>query len=82
MPRPSHSFRFTSAVYKLPVSCSDCNKTWIFATDFWKKVSHASDFIKIRPEKAELFYADGRTDMMKPIVAFRNVADLPPKKFF
>jgi len=31
-----------------------------------------SNFIKIRPEGAELFHADRRTDMTKPIIAFRN----------
>ena len=26
---------------------------------------------------AELFHADGRTDMMKPVVAFRDSAEAP-----
>jgi len=30
------------------------------------------NFIKIRPEGAELFHADRRTDMTKPIIAFRK----------
>jgi hypothetical protein len=34
--------------------------------------------MKIRPVGAELFLADGQTDMMQPIVAFRNFAN-PPK---
>jgi hypothetical protein len=34
--------------------------------------------MKIRPVEAELFYADGRTDMMKLIVAFFfNFANVP-----
>jgi hypothetical protein len=38
--------------------------------------------MKIRPVGAELFHADGqtegrRTDMRKPIVAFRNLANAP-----
>jgi len=33
--------------------------------------------MKIRPVGAELFHADGRTDMTKLIVALRNSADAP-----
>jgi hypothetical protein len=33
------------------------------------------DFIKIRPVGAELFHVDGRTDMTKLMVAFRNSAN-------
>jgi len=33
--------------------------------------------MKIRPLGAELFHADGQTDMAKLIVAFRNFADAP-----
>ena len=33
--------------------------------------------MKIRPVGAELFHADGRTDMTKLIVAFRNFVDAP-----
>jgi hypothetical protein len=36
--------------------------------------------MKIRPVGAELFYLDGRTDMKKLIVAFRNFANAPKKK--
>jgi len=32
---------------------------------------------KIRPLRAELFHADGRTDMTKLILAFRNFAKEP-----
>jgi hypothetical protein len=35
-----------------------------------------SNFIKIRPVEAE-FHADGRTEMTKLVVAFRNVANVP-----
>jgi hypothetical protein len=35
------------------------------------------NFLKTRPVGAELFHADGRTDMMKLIVAFRNFANAP-----
>jgi hypothetical protein len=33
--------------------------------------------MKIRPVAAELFHAEGRTDMTKLIVAFRNFANAP-----
>jgi hypothetical protein len=36
--------------------------------------------MKIRPVGAELSHADGRTDTMKLIVAFRNFADAPKKR--
>jgi hypothetical protein len=35
--------------------------------------------MKIRPVGAELFHADGLTDMTKLIVAFRNFAHAPEK---
>jgi hypothetical protein len=35
------------------------------------------NFTKIRPVGADLFYADGRTDMTKLIVVFRNFANAP-----
>jgi len=33
--------------------------------------------MKIRPVGAELFHADGQTDMMKLTVAFRNFSNAP-----
>ena len=36
-----------------------------------------SNFIKILPVGVELFHADGRADMTKSIVAFRNFANAP-----
>ena len=35
--------------------------------------------MKFRPVGAELFYADGRTDMTKLVVAFRIFANAPKK---
>ena len=35
--------------------------------------------MKIRPVGAELFHADGRTDIKTLIVAFRNFANAPKK---
>jgi len=38
-----------------------------------------SNFMKIRRVGAELFHADGRTDMTKLIIAFHNFANKPKK---
>jgi hypothetical protein len=35
------------------------------------------NFMKIRPLGAELYHADGRTDMMKLTVAFYNFTHMP-----
>jgi hypothetical protein len=37
--------------------------------------------MKIRLLGAELYNADGRTDMTKLIVVFRNFANVPPKNY-
>jgi hypothetical protein len=42
---------------------------------FFSSNTQISDLMKIRPVEAELFYADGRTDMTKLIVAFRSAAN-------
>ena len=44
---------------------------------FEKKTPEIPNFMKIRPVRAELFHADGRTDVMKLVVAFRNFANAP-----
>jgi hypothetical protein len=36
------------------------NENWIFSTDFLK--TQISNFMKIRPVRAELFHVDGKTD--------------------
>ena len=38
--------------------------------------------MKIRPAGVELFHADGRTDMRKLLVAFRNFPNAPNKALF
>ena len=43
--------------------------------DVFSKKFQTPNFIKIRPVGAELFHADGRKDMAKLIVAFRNFAN-------
>jgi hypothetical protein len=59
---------------KYPLFLPGFNETWIFSTDFGK-VLKISDFMKILQEVAELFHADGRTDMTKRMVALRNLAN-------
>jgi hypothetical protein len=49
--------------------------TLVFTQRIFEKNTHMLYFIKIRPVGAELFHADGRTDMTKLIVAFRNFAN-------
>ena len=60
---------------KYPFFLSDFTETLIFSTDFRKTKS--SNLIKIRLVRAELFHADGRTDMTKLIAAFRNFSNAP-----
>jgi hypothetical protein len=43
----------------------------------FSKNAQVSSFIKIRPVGAEVFHAEGRTDMKKLIVAFRNFGNTP-----
>ena len=45
-------------------------------TDF-RSIKEISKFIKIRLVEADLFRADGRTDMTKLIAAFRNFTKAP-----
>jgi hypothetical protein len=54
---------------------SDLNETWNFWAVF-RKINQISNFMKTRPEVAELFDADGWIDM-KLIVSFRNFASAP-----
>jgi hypothetical protein len=60
----------------LQLSLSGFNQTWIFSTDF-PKILKISNFMKIRRVGDELFHADGRTDMTKLTVAFRNFSNAP-----
>ena len=56
-----------------------CEIQWIkmhgetvkFLDKFWKN-NPIPNFTNIRPVGAQQFHAEGRTDMTKPIVAFRN----------
>jgi len=55
---------------KYPLFSTDFDETWISSTDFSKN-TQMTNFMKILPVGAELFHADGWTDMTKLIVAFR-----------
>ena len=56
-------------VFKYAVFLSDFNTTWISLIDVRKK-AQTSSFIRIRPMGAELFHAEGRTDIKKLTVIF------------
>jgi len=62
---------------KYSLFLSDFNRTWIFSKDLRKKISN---FMKIRPVEAELFHADGRTDMTMLIVSLRHFANAIHKR--
>jgi len=64
---------------KYSLRFSDFNETWIFSKVFSKN-TQISNFMNIRAVGGELFHTDGRTDMTKLTVAFRNFANLPKKK--
>ena len=48
--------------------------------DRFSKNPQISNFMKIRPVGAEFFHADGRTDMTKLLVTFRNFSNAPKKR--
>ena len=45
--------------------------------DRFSKSIQIPNFTKIRPVAAQLFHADGLTDVMKLTVAYRNFANAP-----
>ena len=65
---------------KYSLFLSDFNESIIFSIEF-RQNPQVSNFMKIRPVTTELFHADGqtdgRTDMKKVIVAFRNFTKAP-----
>jgi len=60
---------------EVPIIWSDLNETCFSRHIFEKN----SNFIYIRPAGAQLFHADGQTDMMKLTVVFRNFVNAPKK---
>jgi len=65
---------------EVPLFLSDFNETWICKT-FFPNNTEISNFMKLRPVRAELFHADGQTDITKLIVVFRNFANAPKYGF-
>ena len=72
-----NSVRYSLNVHTMYIVLSYSNETWIFSTDFQKNVQ-LSNLTEICVAGAEFYHANGRTDMMNLIVAFRNFAS-PPK---
>ena len=63
---------------RVPVILVRFTKTWNVPTDFWrKKPPQIPNFTKICAVEVELFRADGRTNITKLRVAFRNFANAP-----
>jgi hypothetical protein len=60
---------------KCPLLLSDFNENLIFYTDFRKILEY--EISKNPPLGAELFHADGRTDMAKLTIALRNFWNAP-----
>jgi len=58
-------------IISYPLLLSDFNETRIFSTDF-REILKYQISRKIPSVGAEFFLADGRMDMTKQIVAFRN----------
>jgi hypothetical protein len=65
---------------KYQLFMADFNETWISFNRFSKKAQIPSS-IKIRPVGAELFNAEGQTDMTNIIVAFRSLANAPKNRY-
>ena len=61
---------------KYSLFLSDFYEISIFSTDLSKNFI-VSNFMKIRQGGAEMFHADGQTDMANLIVAFRTFANAP-----
>ena len=62
---------------KYPLILSDNNETWIFSTDFLKILKYQISRDSVQWEPSCSTRTDGKTDMTKLTVAFRNFANAP-----
>ena len=58
---------------------SDFKETRILSKDFLKVLKYQIPWKSVQWEPIFSMWTDGRTDMTKLIVAFRNLANAPPK---
>jgi hypothetical protein len=64
---------------KYTLVLSDFDETWIFSTYFRKILTYQISWKSVQREPKCSMWTDGRTDMTKLIVAFRNFANAPKK---
>jgi len=62
---------------KCPLLLFDLNETWVFYTVFRKIIKYQTSWKSVQWEQSRSMWTDGRTDMTKLIVAFRNFANAP-----
>ena len=67
---------------KYPLFLSDFNDIWIFSTDIWKILKYQISWISAQWVLSCSMLTDGRTDMTKQTVIFRNIANAPKRNYF
>jgi hypothetical protein len=75
-----YHYKCTYIHVNFPLLLSDFNETWIFSTDFRKVLKYQISW-KSFQWGAELFHADGQTDMTKVIVDLRSFSKTPKKNW-